>query len=259
MTILEAVRSRRSVRTFDGAAHLPEDQQKLHHSAGKADNLYELPIEWRILDAKVYGLSSPVIVGTETYLSGKLRRVPHAEEAFGYSFEKVVLYAEALGIGTTWIAGTMNRTAFEQAMELSGDEVMPCVSPIGYPAKRMSVREAMMRKGVKADSRMAFGELFFDGSFERPLTKDGAGALFEALEAVRLAVLCGGKVHFYEKQSKGYVSDDGWDLQKIDLGIALCHFALASKECGQTVSLELVDPGLSVPENVQYIATFVLQ
>ena len=270
MTILEAVRSRRSVRTFDGAALRPEDAQKLLECAGKADNPYGIPIAFKLLDAKEYGLTSPVIVGTETYLSGKLRRVPHAEEAFGYSFEKVVLYAEALGMGTTWIAGTMNRNAFEQAMELSGDEVMPCVSPIGYPAKRMSVREAMMRKGVKADSRMAFGELFFDGSLDHPLTKDGAGALFEALEAVRLApsavnkqpwraVLCGGKVHFYEKQSKGYVSDDGWDLQKIDLGIALCHFELASKECGQTVSLELLDPGISVPENVQYIATFVLQ
>ena len=117
---------------------------------------------------------------------------------------------------------------------------------------------------------MAFGELFFDGSLDHPLTKDGAGSLFEALEAVRLApsavnkqpwrvVVCGRKVHFYEKQSKGYVSDNGWDLQKIDLGIALCHFALVSKECGQDAAMEILDPGLTVPENVQYIATFVLK
>ena len=270
MTVLEAVRSRRSVRTFDGAALRPEDAQKLMECAGKADNPYEIPIVWKLLDAKEHGLNSPVIVGTDSFVAGKLRRVPHAEEAFGYSFEKVVLYAESLGLGTTWIAGTMNRSAFEQAMELSGDEVMPCVSPIGYPAKKMSVRETMMRKGVKADSRMAFGELFFDGSLDRPLTKDGAGSLFEALEAVRLApsavnkqpwrvVVCGRKVHFYEKQSKGYVSDNGWDLQKIDLGIALCHFALISKECGQDAAMEILDPEMTVPENVQYIATFVLK
>ena len=63
-------------------------------------------------------------------------------------------------------------------------------------------------------------------------------------------------VHFYEKQSKGYVSDNGWDLQKIDLGIALCHFARISKECGQDVAMEILDPGLTVPENVQYIVTY---
>ena len=270
MTIMEAVRSRRSVRTFDGAALRPEDAQKLMACAEQAQNPYEIPITWKLLDAKAHGLTSPVIVGTDTFIAGKLLRVPHAEEAFGYSFEKVVLYAESLGLGTTWIAGTMNRGAFEKAMELSGDEVMPCVSPIGYPAKKMSVREAMMRKGVKADSRMAFGELFFDGSFDQPLKPDGAGALADALEAVRLApsavnkqpwrvVMCGDKAHFYEKQSKGYVSDNGWDLQKIDLGIALCHFELAAKECGQDVSLEVLDPGLAMPENVQYIASFVLK
>lgn len=270
MTILEAVHSRRSVRTFDGAALRPEDAQKLMDCAGKADNPYEIPIIWKLLDAKEHGLTSPVIVGTDRFLAGKLRHVPHAEEAFGYSFEKVVLYAESLGLGTTWIAGTMNRSAFEQAMEVADDEVMPCVSPIGYPAKKMSVREVMMRKGVRADSRSAFGELFFDGSFVRPLSKDAAGALYEALEAVRLApsavnkqpwrvVVCGEKVHFYEKQSKGYVSDNGWDLQKIDLGIALCHFELVSRECGRDISMELLDPGLPVPENVQYIASFVLK
>ena len=270
MTIMEAVRSRRSVRTFDGTALRPEDAQKLMTCAEKAQNPYEIPITWKLLDAKAHGLTSPVIVGTDTFISGKLLRVPHAEEAFGYSFEKVVLYAESLGLGTTWIAGTMNRGAFETAMELSGDEVMPCVSPIGYPAKKMSVREAMMRKGVKADSRMAFGELFFDGSFDRPLTPDGAGALADALEAVRLApsavnkqpwrvLMCGGKAHFYEKQSKGYVSADGWDLQKIDLGIALCHFELAARECGQDVSLEIFYPAIALQANVQYIASFVLK
>lgn len=269
MTAMEAIRSRRSVRTFDGAALRPEDAKKLIECAETAANPYEIPIEWKLLDAKAHGLTSPVVVGTDTFLAGKLRRVPHAEEAFGYSFEKVVLFAESIGLGTTWIAGTMNRSAFEQAMDVSSGEVMPCVSPIGYPAKKMSVREAMMRKGVKADSRMEFGELFFDSSFDWPLTKEGAGALRDALEAVRLApsavnkqpwraVVCGEKVHFYEKQSKGYVSGDGWDLQKIDLGIAICHFELAAKECGQNVSLELLNPGLPVPENVQYIASFVL-
>lgn len=270
MNINEVIRKRRSVRTFDGEKFSEEDESRIRDFAGKAENPYGIPITWKQLDADVHGLSSPVIVGTDKYIAGKIRRVPHAEEAFGYSFEKIVLFAESIGVGTTWIAGTMNRAAFERAMELAEDEVMPCVSPLGYPAKKMSLRESLMRKGVKADSRLAFGEIFFSGSFSEPLTEEKAGALREPLEAVRLApsavnkqpwrvVLDGSKAHFYEKRSKGFVSGDGWDLQKIDVGIALCHFELSAKECGFDVSFECADPGLSIAEDMEYIASYNLQ
>ncbi len=267
MSTMDLMRRRRSVRTFDGNGLRPEDAQKILEFAEKVEDPYDIPITWKILDARRHGLSSPVIVGADTYIAGKMLRVPHAEEAFGYAFEKVVLFAESLGVGTTWIAGTMNRDAFEKAMGLSDGEVMPCVSPLGYPAARMSMRESMMRKGVKADVRMGFGELFFDGSFDLPLTADKAGKLADAFEAVRLgpsavnkqpwrAVICGDRVHFYEKISKGYISADGWDIQKIDMGIALSHFEMAARECGAEVSFELSDPGLTVPADTRYIATF---
>lgn len=266
MKTTEAMKSRRSVRTFDGNPLRPEDARKILAFAQSVQNPYGIPIEWKILDAKEYGLSSPVIVGTDTYMAGKMKRVPHAEEAFGYAFEMTVLYAEALGIGTTWIAGTMNRDAFEKAMELADDEVMPCVSPLGYPAKKMSLREAMMRKGVKADVRISFNKLFFDGSADTALTREKAGNLAAVLDAVRLApsavnkqpwraVVCGEHVHFYECPSKGYVAENGWDIQKIDMGIALCHFDLAAKENGLDVSFAIKDPGLSMPA-MQYIASF---
>ena len=164
----------------------------------------------------------------------------------------------------------MNRDAFERAMEIAADEVMPCVSPVGYAAKKMSFRETMMRKGIKANSRSGFEVLFFDGNFETPLTEEKAGALKEALQAVRLApsavnkqpwrvVVCGDKAHFYEKQSKGYVSGDGWDIQKIDMGIALCHFELAANECGLDVSLEIAEPELLHGDDTRYIASYVLK
>jgi len=267
---LYTIRQRRSVRTFDGTALSPEDAQRILEHAEKAANPYDIPITWKLLDAREHGLNSPVIAGTDLYIAGKMRRVPHAEEAFGYSFEKVVLFAWSLGVGTTWIAGTMNRDAFEKAMALSADEVMPCVSPLGRPAEKMSLKEKVMRKGIKADSRLDFKELFFDGSPDRPLTEEEAGKLREALEAVRLApsavnkqpwrvVICGDRAHFYEKSAKGYVSGDGWDIQKIDIGIALCHFELAAAECGLAVTFEACDPALPVRGDMQYITTAVVK
>ena len=269
MNALELVRSRRSVRSFDGRPLSEEEINEILHFADTVESPYELPIIWKVLNAKASGLSSPVITGTDTYIAGKIQRVPHAEEAFGYVFERVVLFTEAKGIGTTWIGGTMDRGAFERAMGLEEGEVMPCVSPLGYPARKMSLRETMMRKGVKADSRLPFEALFFDGSFETPLNTEKAGELADALEMVRWApsavnkqpwrvVISGNTVHFYEKKSKGFVSANGWDMQKIDMGIALCHFAVGMEEKKKKIAFLLEDPGIAHPADTDYIASYQL-
>lgn len=269
MTTMELIRHRRSVRTFDGTALRAEDADRLLTFAAEATNPYGLPIEWRLLSAKASGLSSPVISGTDAWIAGKLKAAPHAEEAFGYEFESIVLFAESLGLGTTWIAGTMDRAAFEKAMDLAPGEVMPCVSPLGYPAKKMSLKETMMRKGVKADVRLPFEQLFFDGSFDVPLTPEKAGAAAELLEMVRWApsavnkqpwrvLLLGGTAHFYEKKSRGFAGKDGWDLQKIDVGIAMNHLSAGLAERGAKADFTFADPGLPMPADTEYIASCLI-
>ncbi len=269
MNTMEAIRTRRSVRTFDGRALREEDARRILDFARMAENPYELPVTWMLLDAKKDVPGAPVITGTDAYLAGKMRRADHAEEAFGYTFEKIVLFAQTIGVGTTWIAGTMNRAAFERAAGLSAGEVMPCVSPLGYAAKKMSLRETMMRKGVRADSRMDFQTLFFLGDFDTPLMPEAAGQCREPLEAVRLspsavnkqpwrAVLRDGAVHFYEKKNKSSASADAWDVQKIDMGIALCHFELGAESVGLPFSFRIADPGIPAPENTFYIASYEL-
>lgn len=268
MSVLDIIRKRRSVRSFRDEPLREEDANRIMEFAATADNPYDLPISWSLLDRK-NGLSSPVIVGEHMFIAGKMKKAPHAEEAFGCAFEKIVLFAESLGVGTTWIAGTMDRKAFEKAVSLEEDEVMPCMSPLGYPAEKMSLRETMMRKGVKADSRLPFSELFFDGSFDRPLTEEAAGNLRTALEAVRLApsavnwqpwriVLSGDRVHFYVKHSKIRIEKE-WDIQKIDLGIALCHFDLVAKESGLTAEFAIEDPGIRTEADTEYIASYIIR
>ncbi len=267
---MEWIRGRRSVRSFDGKALSEGETGKILRFANGTTTPYGLPIEWRVLSAREHGLSSPVITGTDTWIAGKIRRVPHAEEAFGFAFERMALFAWSMGIGTTCIAGTMDRPAFERAMGLETGEVMPCVSPLGYPAARMSLRETLMRKGVRADSRLPFGELFFQDRFGGALTEESAGPFAEPLEMVRLApsavnrqpwrvVLSGNAAHFFEKRSRGYVTAQGWDMQKIDLGIALCHFVYGLEKQGRGYDLRLEDPGLGHPEDTIYIATCLLR
>ena len=265
----ETIRKRRSIRTFDGERFPEEEAKKILDFARNTENPYDIAIEWKIFYAKTGDLKAPVISGTDCYIAGKMKRMKHAEEAFGYAFEKVVLFAEENGIGTTWIAGTMNRAAYEKAMELKEDEVLPCISPLGVPARKMALKETMMRKGVKADTRLSFEELFYQGAFDTPLKEADAGDLKEAFALVRLApsavnkqpwrlVLDGNAVHFYEKQNKGYLDNKGWDLQKIDIGIALCHFEIGAEEAGKSVTLCLEDPGLSAPAGTFYVASYLL-
>lgn len=260
------VRRRRSVRTYDDRTLSQNDLDKLCAFMEKIDNPYGLPVKFKLLDAKRQNLSCPVVVGTDLYVGAKMKKAPHLNEAFGYSFEMLVLYAQSLGVGTVWVGGTMDRAAFENAMELAEDEVMPCVSPLGYPAQKMSLRETMMRKGVKADERMAFGELFFDDSFDVPLTQERAGKLFHALEMVRLApsavnkqpwriVLTENVAHFYLKRSKGFAAST-LDMQKIDIGIALCHFDLAAKEAGLALNFVKADPRITPKDGEEYIASY---
>ena len=267
--ITELVRRRRSVRTFDGKEINEDDMKKLDLFLKTIENPYGIPIEFKFLDGKKQALSCPVVSGTDLYVGAKVTRIPHMEEAFGYSFEMFVLYAQSIGIGTVWIGGTMDRSAFERALVLEQNEVMPCVSPLGYPAGKKSVRETMMRKAIKADSRNSFETIFFDGTFDVPLTKEAAGRLAEPLEMVRLApsavnkqpwrvVLDKNGVHFYLKRTKGFVSEAVGDMQKIDLGIALCHFALAAKEKGINICFNVSDPGITADADTEYIASYLL-
>ena len=118
MNLQELIRTRKSIRTFDGKEIFADDRKKLTDYIGTITNPYGIPIEFVMLDSAEYGLSSPVIEGEHLYIAGKVPKTEHCEEAFGYAFEKLVLYAWSLGIGTTWIGGTMKRKLFENAVQI---------------------------------------------------------------------------------------------------------------------------------------------
>lgn len=265
--ITEVIKKRRSVRTYDGRALDETIKEQLLAYAGEIQNPFGIPVEVKLLDAKEHGLVCPVVSGTDLYVGGKVKNVSGASAAFGYSFEKFVLYAHSLELGTVWLGGTMNRGAFETAMELAGDEMMPCATPLGYPAEKLSVRENLMRKAIKADERLPFGELFFDGALDLPLTEERAGILAGPLEMVRLApsavnkqpwrvIAADGCAHFYLKRSKASAPAGRLDMQMVDMGIALCHFALGAEEEGLQLEFLQADPKLASGSNLEYVASY---
>ena len=266
MITAETILTRRSVRTYDGTPLRPEDRERVEAFAGEVQNPFGIPVSFVFLDAKEKGLSSPVLTGEPLYVAGKVGKVPYGDVAFGFSMEHLLLYAWSLGVGSVWIGGTMKREVFERAAGLKEGERMPCVSPLGYPAAKKALREAVMRRGVGADSRLPGEKLFFEGGFDRPLSGKALEPLGDVLELVRWApsavnkqpwrvVLADGRYHFFLRHDKGYISEFVGDLQKIDLGIALCHFVLGAREKGLDPRVAVEAPGIPVPAGMEYIAT----
>ena len=270
MITAETILTRKSVRSYDGRAIETETLERIRTFANEVGNPFGIPVSFAFLDAKERGLSSPVLTGEPLYVAGKVGKVPYGDVAFGFSMEHLLLYAWSLGVGSVWIGGTMKRELFEAAAGKGPEERMPCVSPLGYPAAKKSLRETVMRRGVGADSRLPGEKLFFLDGFDTPLSGKALEPCGDILELVRWApsavnkqpwrvVLRGGRYHFYLKHDKGYTSDAVGDMQKIDLGIALCHFVLGAELKGFTASVQVDDPGIAVPTGTEYIASVVLE
>jgi nitroreductase len=266
MITAETMLTRRSVRTYDGRPIEPETLQKVKAFAQEIQNPFGIPVSFVFLDAKEKGLSSPVLAGEPLYVAGKVPKAPYADVAFGFAMEQLLLFAGSVGLGSVWIGGTMKRKAFEAAAGLGPEERMPCVSPLGYPAARRSLRETILRKGCKADSRLPGEMLFFDGTFDTPLTGKALEPWGDLLELVRWApsavnkqpwrlLLREDRFHFYLRHDKGYVGEAVGDMQKIDMGIALCHFVLGAEQKGLKPQVTIGDPGVPVPAGTEYIAS----
>ena len=270
MITTETILTRKSVRSYDGRPIEAETLAKIKAFAQDVKNPFGIPVSFVFLDARERGLSSPVLIGEPMYVAGKVGKAPYGDVAFGFAMEHLLLCAWSLGVGSVWIGGTMKRELFETAAGKAAGERMPCVSPLGYPAAKKSLREAVMRRGVGADSRLPGEKLFFREGFDTPLTGKALEPCGDLLELVRWApsavnkqpwrvVLRGGRFHFYLKHDKGYTSDAVGDMQKIDLGIALCHFVLGVELQGQKAKVDIADPGIATPAGVEYIASVIAE
>jgi len=195
-------------------------------------------------------------------------------EGFGYLMERIVLFATDLGLGTCWVGGIFTRSGFSHRIGTKGRETIPAVVPTGYVADGDGVREAI-RWGSSGTRRLPWEALFFDASWGVPLASEAAGVYAEALEMVRLGpsasnkqpwriVRQGDRWHFYMQRTPRYVAVGLGklikvaDIQRIDLGIAMCHFELTAAELGLTGQWQVRDPGLKTPDNLTaYTASWI--
>lgn len=268
----DAVRKRYSVRTYDKRPVEKEVKEKIIAYADRLKNPLGPKMKIQFIEKEVapngeklgtYG----IIKGAKLYLGVTIPKEEYALEALGYEFETLVLYATSLGLGTCWLGGTFNRSAFVSAMEIEEGDIFPILSPIGYPAQKKSITEQIMRKTVKADQRLPWNQLFFKNNFREAFLVEDAGEYKFPLEMLRLApsavnkqpwrvVISADAVHFFEKHSLE-TEHESVDMQRIDVGIAICHFHLALLEKNIAGHFERKAPVFEIPEDMSYIVSWV--
>ena len=182
------------------------------------------------------------------FIIGAVRQAENDLEDFGYLMEQIILHATWLGLGTCWLGGFFNRSAFAKKMALQPGESMPAVSSLGVMGSPPGQRVGFIPSNAGPANRQPWNQVFFDGNFNTPLTREAAGAYGLPLEMVRVGpsasnkqpwriLRCGGSFHFYLARTPGYHSAalrlfNIPDLQRVDIGIAMAHFEMSAAEAG---------------------------
>jgi nitroreductase len=215
------------------------------------------------------------IKGATGFIVGAAERSPKDLEDYGYLMEQIILFATDLGLGTCWLGGTFSKSRFARKIALRRGEIMPAVTAVGTIAEGPQTRD-WIRKNARGTHRLPAKRLFFEREFGQPLPAAGADAYAAPLEALRWApsasnkqpwriVRVGNAFHFYLARTKGYGKGSLLffllqlaDLQRVDLGIAMCHFELTARELGLAGRWVVQDPHIAKPDDTtEYIVSWI--
>ncbi len=245
MNLYDAINNRISTRTYQNKQISNADIVSIKSTLsdykkkkGPFDHSFELT--FNVNSAKgtdgnkigTYG----ILKNVPAFIGGVCENTIESVIDFGYVFEHAILSFTSQGFGTCWLGGTFKRKDYNS--ELEGNEVIPAISPIGYKAPKRSLIEKIMRNGAKSDNRLPFNDLFFDADLN-PLNLNFDKDITDSLNLVRKAPSASNKqpwrividndkkyCHFFMARTKNYASAMSYDIQALDIGIALAHFEI---------------------------------
>ncbi len=275
-SVFEAVKARISVRSYSSR---PVDKALRWELGNYMEIVGSGPFgtkpRFKMLDLEPLGKKELRSLGTygfirgaRLYILGAVKDTPGALEDLGYCLEKIILKATSFGLGTCWLGGTFKRAAFARKMDLEAGELLPAITPVGYPENDTIPADRLAHIMVKSRKRKPWSELFFGPGGNAPLHEKEAGPYRDPLEAVRLGPSASnrqpwrfikdeaGKFHLFLKENKLYNRILGKiRLQSLDMGIAMCHFAMVAREQNLPGSWK-AEPGAPNLPDLQYLATW---
>jgi hypothetical protein len=273
--IVDVIRARYSCRTYQERPIQADLQQRLSSfvastTTGPFGNgaRFELAAATAEDRAALKGLGTyGFIKGATGFLIGATQASDGDMEDYGYLLERIILFATDLGLGTCWLGGSFTKSSFARKILARDDEVVPAVASVGYIALNPRFMDSLIRRGAASDRRLPWHRLFFERTFDSPLSPEAAGAHAVPLEMVRLGpsasnkqpwriVRSGNAWHFFLQRTRGYGQGrfgKAWttaDMQRIDMGIAMCHFELVSRELGLAGHWLDAEPDIARPDEL---------
>lgn len=260
MDIIQAMKERRSVRSFNGKPLSPEMVSDLEKAIKDSFTLFGGNVTIRLKSFDIKGDFKPstygVIKGACDFFLMAIGEGEDSDLTAGFQFEQIVLKAWQLGLGTCWIAGTYKGSQFDERESWPEGESLKIICPVGV-AEKPRMMEKMMRKMVGSDNRKPFGELFFEDDFKHSL--DSTNKFASPLEMLRLApsstnsqpwrvLVKDDKVLFYYKPK--------YPISVIDCGIGICHFYETEKFNGHTGAFSKDENHPDAPEDWRYLITY---
>jgi len=171
---------------------------------------------------------------------------PHFQESAGYCSEGIILEATALGLATCWVAGFFRPGAVAQEIEISSNEKVLAVSPLGYSNEFKTLEEKLMSNFARSHERKPLSQLVED-----PQEEKWPKWVNPALEAACLAPSASNRQPWKFKVEHRFIlvstrgrSPDIVVSKRLDCGIAMLHLEVAALSHGIRGKWELLDDPL---------------
>jgi len=272
----KAIETRKSTRTFQKEPLSPVDIEKISGYLNWPENLigpfgyqfeFELLIESEERDKDQIGTYG-FIKNPQGYILGS--SIIETKSLFDYAYvlENIVLYLTAIGVGTCWLGGRFQKQEAMSQLSIKENEIIPAITPIGYPQEKQRLKERMIRSVLQARKRKPEEQLFYYEAFGQPLG-DRAEEFRQALHYVRIGPSAQNKqpwrlvfgnnltqVHFYVTNPLADNPLYMCEPQYLDIGIAYNHFKTGLDEVGISGELNIDEPDIDVPDGFFYITSW---
>lgn len=216
MELFELMKERHSVRSYTEKKMEGEVQEKLKDFIDACNKESGLHMQLVLDEPKAfdsfmahYGKFN----GVKNYIAVVGKKGEDLDEKCGYYGEKVVLYAQSLGLNTCWVALTYSK--IKSAFEIGKDEKLCLVIAIGYGSTQGKAHQSKSKESVmQADGNVPeWFERGVEAALLAPTAMNQQKFVF---------TLKGNEVS--AKAQRGFYT-------KLDLGIVKYHFeAIAGKE-----------------------------
>lgn len=281
--VTDIIQKRFSCRTYASRPIEPEAREKLaRFIASVGAGPFGAPVRFELVAATEQDRQALKGLGTYGFIKdaagfiiGAMGEAGKNLEDLGYLMEKIILFATDIGLGTCWLGGSFTKSSFAKKISARPGESVPAVAAVGYIADKSRAMDGVIRRSAGADHRLPWEKLFFAERLGAPLSREAAGAYATPLDMVRLGpsasnrqpwriVKQGNAWHLYLQRTPGYGRQgfslflDIDDVQRLDMGIAMCHFQLTADELGLQGRWSLQEPPLEKPDELtEYTASWV--